>query len=385
MISRSPNEISHLGPRQVRPFESSAEDAQDVYDNLHKFGIGFDQRDVNRMFEAYRDGRLMLNSQGNGHGMDADLVSPLLTPSITTPIQFLQAWLPGFVFILTKARKIDELIGVTTQGRWEDEEVVQGILERTGSPTVYGDVTNVPTSSWVTNFETRTIVRFEEGLAVGRLEEARAAAMRVSSAESKRSAAAEALEIERNAVGFSGYNGGANRTYGLLNDPNLPAYVAVPVGASAATEWATKTFLEITKDIRTWYAALRTQSGGRIDPGNEPVTMGIALSVYDFLSVTSDFGNSVLGWLKDTYPNTRVIAVPEFDAANGGENVAYLYAEGVVDDSTDDGRSIIQVVPSKFQTLGVEQQAKRYVEDFSNATSGVFVKRPYAIYRASDI
>ena len=376
------NEISHLGPRDVRPFKFSADEAEKIYHSLPRLGIGLDQHDVDEMFRAHRAGKPMLNPPV---GMDADLVSPLLTPSVTTPVQFLQAWLPGFVYILTQARKIDELVGITTQGRWEDEEVVQGILERTGNTSVYGDVTNIPLSSWLTNWERRTIVRFEEGTAVGRLEEARAAAMRVSSAESKRSAAAEALEITRNFTGFLGYNGGTNRTYGLLNDPNLPAYVDVPVGGGATTEWATKTFLEITGDIRSWYAALRAQSGGRIDPGNEAVTLAIALSVYDFLSVTSDFGNSVMQWLKETYPNTRVIAVPEFDGANGGENVAYLYAEGVMDDSTDDGRTFVQVVPSKFQTLGVEQKAKMYVEDYSNATAGILLKRPYAVYRASDI
>lgn len=374
-----PNEISHLGPRDVGPLRVTAADTADLAGSLHRLGIGLDSQHIDAMLAAYRSGTVPILAQ------DAALVPALTTPSISTPIQFLQEWLPGFVFILTQARKIDELVGITTQGRWEDEEIVQGILERTGNTAVYGDLTNVPMSSWNTNFETRTVIRFEEGMAVGRLEDARAAAMRVSSAESKRGAAAEALEITRNFTGFFGYNNGLNRTFGILNDPELPAFVDVPVGAGAATEWATKTFLEITGDIRSWYAALRVQSGGRIDPGNDAVTLGMALSVYDQLSVTSDFGNSVMQWLKTTYPNTRIVSVPEFDAADGGENVAYLYAEGVVDESTDDGRTFVQVVPSKFQTLGVQQEAKRYVEDYSNATAGVLVKRPYAIFRASGI
>ena len=373
------NEISHLGPRDVRPFSGTAADTADIVANLAKFGIGLDAGHVAAMLAAHRSGQTPML------GMDAALVPALTTPSISTPLQFLQEWLPGFVFVVTQARKIDELIGITTQGRWEDEEIVQGILERTGSSSVYGDMTNIPLSSWNTNFEQRTVVRFEEGMSVGRLEEARATAMRVNSAESKRSAAAEALEITRNFTGFFGFNAGANRTFGFLNDPQLPAYVTVAVGAAATTPWNTKTFLEINADIRSWYQALRSQSGDRIDPGKEAVTMAVATDVYDSLSVTSDFGNSVHQWLRETYPNTRVISAPELNQANGGANVAYLYAEGVVDESTDDRRTWLQVVPSKFQSLGVEQQAKRYIEDYSNATAGALLKRPWAVYRASGI
>lgn len=372
-------EISHKGPREVGAFSGTAADTADIVANLSRFGINFDSRHVDAMIAAHRSGVVPMM------GMDAALTPALTTPSIATPLQFLQEWLPGFVFVVTAARKIDDLIGITTQGRWEDAEVVQGIMERTGNTAVYGDFTNIPLSSWNTNFETRSVVRFEEGMSVGRLEEATAAAMRVNSAESKRSAAAEALEITRNFVGFFGYNNGVNRTFGFLNDPQLPAYVTVAVGASAATEWNTKTFLEITGDIRSWFQALRSQSGDRIDPGKEAVTLALATDVYDSLSVTSVYGNSVLKWLEDTYPNTRVVSAPELNAADGGENVAYLYAEGVVDESTDDKRTWVQVVPAKFQTLGVEQRAKAYVEDYSNATAGALLKRPWAVYRASGI
>lgn len=374
-------EISHLGPRQVRPFNATGMDAAELVQNLGKFGISLDSRHVDAMWQAFRGGDVSMLSGG----MDAALTPMITTPSISTPLQFLQAWLPGFVFVATQARKIDDLVGITTQGRWEDEEIVQGILERTGETTVYGDLTNIPPASYNVNFETRTVIRFEEGIVVGRLEEARAAAMRVNSADSKRSAAVEALEISRNFTGFFGFNNGANRTFGFLNDPNLPAYVTVAIGAGATTFWADKTFLEITADIRTWYQGLRTQSGDRIDPGKEAVTLVVSTDVYDSLTVTSDFGNSVIDWLRGAYPNTRVLSAPELNGADGGENVGYLYAEGIVDESTDDSRTWVQVVPSKFHSLGVEQRAKGYVEDYSNATSGVLLKRPYAVFRGSGI
>ncbi|MFL9598516.1 hypothetical protein, partial [Aeromonas veronii] len=122
----------------------------------------------------------------SGSAMDSNFTAPVTTPSIPTPIQFLQTWLPGFVKVMTAARKIDEIIGIDTVGSWEDQEIVQGIVEPAGTAVEYGDHTNIPLTSWNANFERRTIVRGELGLLVGTLEEGRASAIRLNSAETKR-------------------------------------------------------------------------------------------------------------------------------------------------------------------------------------------------------
>lgn len=368
-------ELSHIGPRNVRPLRAmdaaAREDLARNYEDLKRLGIGFHGRSLDQMIHAL--------------AMD-NLEGTVTSPSIATPIQFLQTWLPGFVEIMTAARKIDDLVGITTAGDWQNEEVVQGVLERTGTATPYGDLTNVPLSSWNTNFERRTIVRFEEGMRVGRLEEARAAAIRVNSAAEKRSSAALALEIERNNVGFNGFNDGDGRTYGILNDPGLPSYVPVAAsGTGGTTEWVNKTFLQIQADLLEALQTLRTQSKDVIDPGKTPITLAIATASRDYLSTTSDFGISVMAWLKEAYPNVRVESAPQFDAATGGDNVFYMYAETVADSGTDDGRTFMQVVPAKFMVLGVAQQAKGYEEDYTNATAGVICKRPYAVVRRSGI
>jgi len=369
-------ELSHLTASQVRPMQMAAGDVEHWQD-LSRIGICFDAADIDRM------NHYLGNVAEAGIAMDA-LVPPVTTPSIGTPIQFLQEWLPGFVNILTAARKIDSLVGITTQGRWEDEEIVQGVMEHSGQARPYGDYTNIPLSSWNVNFARRTIVRFEEGMQVGKLEEARAAAMRVNSPEAKREAAALALEIIRNRIGFIGYNNGVNRTYGLLNDPELPAYVNLPNGAGGFSQWSTKTYLEILADIRSAVSALRLQSVDTVDPHQTPLVLALSLDAFDYLSVTNELGSSsVMDWIKKTYPNMRVESVPEFVAANGGDSVFYLYAESVSDNSTDDGRTFVQVVPTKFITLGVEPRAKNYTEDYSNGTAGVLTKRPFAVVRRS--
>lgn len=317
------------------------------------------------------------------HGMDAapDVQPTVYAGNIGTPIQFLQKWLPGWVRAITTARKADELLGVVTAGDWADEEVIQGSMELTGLAAPYGDYNNVPLASWNYGFERRTIVRFEEGLRVGKLEEARAGKVGLSSSASKRASAALALDIQRNRVAFFGYNAANNRTYGFLNDPSLPAYVAV-----TGTTWNAATFLVITAQLRTALAALRTQSGDTIDPNTTPITLAVASNRVDYLSVTSDFGNSVRDWLTGTYPNVRVVSAPELNGANGGANVFYMYADSGPDNGSDDGgQTIVQVVPSRLMLVGVQQEAKAYVEDYANATAGVLVKRPYNVVRYTGI
>lgn len=366
---------AHIFGANVRPVEMTAEDCAQ-YGDLARLGVNLSPSFV----------RSQIQDMGiAGMAMD-DTQGLITTASISNPIQFLQSWLPGFIRVITAARKIDTLIGMTTAGKWDDEEIIQGVLEPLGEAVPYGDYTNVPLSSWNVNFERRTVIRWEKGIKVGLLEDARSARVRINNAAEKRSAAALSLDIIRNRVGFYGFNGGANRTYGFLNDPSLPAYVTAPAtGSGSTTTWATKTFLNITADLRGMFSRLRTASQDTIDPKTVATTLALATNVADYLTVTSDFGVSVAQWLKETYPKCRVESAPELNAANGGANVAYLYADKVDDGGSDGGATWAQIVPAKFQALGTEKQAKGYLEDFSNATAGVFLKRPYAVTRVTGI
>ena len=142
----------------------------------------------------------------------------------------------------------------------------------------YGDFTNIPLASWNTNFERRTIVRGELGLVVGLLEEGRSAAMRLNSADTKRTQSGVGLEIMRNAIGFYGWNNDqGTRCFGFLNDPLLPAYMTAP--SAGAGGWPAADFQGITGDIPFCRRAkLRTQSQDQIDPEKVDLTLGLPTS-----------------------------------------------------------------------------------------------------------
>jgi len=359
-------EISYVSGRNIKQIKNF--DAKG-YQSLKKIGVTFDHKKISGMM----------------HAMDA-IQSPVTTPSVTTPIQFLQEWLPGFVNVITAVRRIDEIVGIMTAGAWEDQEIVIGIKEDTNVALQYGDTTNIPLASWNVNFNKRTIVRMEQGMLVGILEEAQASRMMISSSAEKRASCALSLEVVRNLIGFYGYNNGSNLTYGFLNDPQLPAYVTVPNGVSGSPLWSRKTYLEIVADIKNMCQKLRTQSLDNIDPERDELTLVVATAAAEFLTQSTDFGYSVRKWINENHPKMRIISAPELNAANGGANVAYMFADTVNDTgSTDGGKTFIQVVPQKFMVTGVQAQAKGYLEDYSNATAGTILKRPWAVTRVTGI
>lgn len=352
----------HIPAGKVRSF---AWDSRTTENTLNKLGISFDHKALKGMQQFY--------------GMDA-AVAGVTSPSITTPIQFLQYWIPDFIEVVTAAREIEAIAGLDIMGNWHDESVVQGILERTGQAVPYGDHTDIPLSSWNTNYEVRDIVRFEEGIQVGVLEEARAGAMNISSQTEKRAAAAESLDIELNNVGFYGYNEGSNKTYGFLNDPNLPSYTSVATGASTQTTWATKTYDEITADIRTAMKALRSKSGNLFKPERDAAKLVLPVACVEYLTVQNSYGKTVKEFIAENYPNLTIESAVQLDSANGGANVFYVIADSI------NGKPVLRhMVQDRFRLIGVEQKAKVFVEDYSNATAGVLFTQPVGVVRYTGI
>lgn len=297
----------------------------------------------------------------------------------------LETELPGVVRILTQVRRIDALAGILVGGSWEDEFVTQKIAVPVGKAELYGDTSNIPLANYRSFREPRSLVRFEQGFMVGKLEEARMSREGFNDAEEKRKSVIESLDYSRNSIGFNGFNGGSNRTYGLLNDPNLPPYTAAAAAWRTGGVWAT--FAAITADIANAVNKIIIQSGGNIGPDAQMV-FALPLDYIGVLQVrdaVSAIGQTVGTWVTENYPGARFEFVPEFTAANGGANVAYFYVESLSGFDDADSRTLVQLVPEKYRVIGSEQRVKGYIEDAVNALGGIFVLRPWAFARLTGI
>lgn len=359
-----------LAPTEVRGFKLNDFSRISTKD-LSTLGVSMDEAIMPEVSSIF----------GANLAMDANSVPLQTLPSITNPIQFFQHWVAKAVEVITAARKIDDIVGRTIAGSFEDEEIVTAFIERTGRARPYTDTANIPLASWNQNFIARSIVRFEEGFEIGYLEAMRASRMRIDDHAQKAAAVADSLAIELNEVGFYGYADGTNNTYGFLNDPNLLPYRTVAAGASGETSWPKKTFNEITSDIITAVAQLVNQMMGNFDPMKDAFTLTLSLESTQWLATMNELGTkSVSEWLRETYPKIRVEAAPQLNGANGGSNVFYLSI-----DEIRGNRVFEQYVQDVLRLIGVEKKAKVVVEDYAAATAGVILQYPIAVVRYSGI
>ena len=356
-----------LMPNQVKALNINSMTNKITENDLKSFGISMDSA--------------IMPEIGQYYGFAFDAAPALQTKAtITNPVQFFQYFAPEAIEVVTAARTIDNIVGRTIAGSFEDEEVVTKIVERTGGAKPYTDTANIPFTSYNTNFEKRTICRFEDGLQVGYLESLRASRMQIDDHKEKMAAVGETLAIAHNDVGFYGYTNGANNTYGLLNDPNLPAYVTVAAENGNYT-WATKTYAGIVSDIITAVAALSTNLKALFKPTKDAFTLVIPNACSQYLNKLNALGTkSVSTWFAETYPNARIEVAPEFDGANGGVNVFYVFVDKV--NGKDTFKQYIQDV---LRLIGVEKKAKVLVESYASATAGVLCQYPIAIVRYTGI
>lgn len=310
--------------------------------------------------------------------MDTALTGPAMQSGHINR-EFLQHQLAGVIRTATQVRTLDEITGIVTAGEWHTEDIAMNVATPTAKAELYGDHSNIPLADYLQSTEVRGVVRFEQGFHVGKLEEARQGAIGYDAAAEKRFAATESLELSREMIGYNGFVTADTRTFGLLNDPNLPAY-------ETGADWTTADFATITADIQDMFGRIEVSSGGRIKD-DAAMTMVLPMGYRRFLTVANPVaqGQTVSQWLTDNFPNVRVVYAPQFVGANGGANVAYLFADNV--DVEDDAMSatLIQIVPVKYQVLGSENQIKGYLEDATNATAGVIVARPWAVTRLTGI
>jgi hypothetical protein len=304
--------------------------------------------------------------------------------------QFLQNWLPGNIRMFTAPRRSEELLGFVQAGSFADETIVAKFTEMFGFTQNYGDLADVPRAGYNIEYLTRQIVRFQGGVQTDNLESQRMAKIGFSDMDEKRASLARAFAVTENYVAFNGWQG--VRCFGLLNDPNLSAYVTVAAtGTGASPLWSTKTTELQRLDIQADVSRLFKQTKTAFNPRKEQFTWAIPTDVSMALNNLLTIGGTSIAmtledWVLKQYPGIRIVVIPEFDLANGGANVWYMYKERTVDvdDSTDDGNTIINMIQNRmFMLSSLPTKSGGSMENYASAQAGTFVKRPILVVRSS--
>ena len=313
-----------------------------------------------------------------------DSQAPYIGGSVSGRQDLFRSFLPGVIRDMTQMRQIDNVLGMTMIGNFLTKEVVQATEQRTGNAIGYSELASAPRVSYATDYETRNTVRFMIEAEFGGDSDRMAEAAGQDPRATKMSAVTTALEIARNEVSVYGYFGGLNKTYGFLNDPNLPAYITLPNGANATPEWSTKTFLERQKDVVEAITSLELSTGNNFSASMMNFTFVIPSSVNGYLNELNDFGTmSLRKFIQETYPRCTIVPMSDLDSANGGANVFYMFVDNLLGDSSDTGAVMSQLVVSKIESVGTMITYDTQSEKFRNSSAGTIVHRPYAIYRAT--
>jgi hypothetical protein len=340
-------------------------------------------------FKAYFSPRLLGGKLRNGinkYGKGTLDASGITFDGLTGPAaargfysqSSLQEDIPGIVSGLSTPLRIDLLTGITVAGTWATEELRVKGEEYTGQAEFYTDHGNIPLVGVSALEEKRDVVRFEQGLSVGLLQEEQDGMDQRDALNSNRNAQIESLNRSREQVAIFGV---ANaRTYGLLNDPNLSPYVA------NTTPWIGATYEDLVNEFATMIAALEQQIGYVDESWDMTLVLPAdAVGAYRVaIHVTqSGSGKMFKEYLKEAYPNLKIEFLRELEGASGGTDGAYLIVETSPynENITVQGGTLTQIVPARYRVLGSERRIKEYIEDAVTASAGTMVFKPYCVTR----
>lgn len=277
-------------------------------------------------------------------------------------------------------------------GSWGLREVNVPVLGITGQPAVYSDTSGAGPTGLNYTYVRREFILLQQTLNIGDLEQEITSLGKIAVANEKRAALLTSFMQTRNDIGFVGVEG--MQLYGMLNDPNLAAFLPFPNGLSGFPQWSKKTFDEIIADIQLMLVDLATRSGAHLqyDTGtingmpkfliNAAMTMILPPSAGIVLSTKLNaLGNyTVLDWLRNNYPNMKVVQSMNYSTALTTEATegANTYVQIILDE-IDGQRSTYNLFNSLYNSHGAVRQLSSIYEKVSMSVGGSIVALPIAV------
>lgn len=306
----------------------------------------------------------------------------ITTPNIQAPFGSLAYIRPKAVEVLTAPRVADKLAAPQKNGKWGDELVNIKVKEYKGSTSPDDGLSSDGLQS-KTNYtnEVRGVYYYMSSWMSNDRAEATVGAFAENYRADQAESAMRSLAIDRNNFFFKGValKGNTTPIYGLLNDPNLGAYEAVP-SEGGNTAWTGKTPEAIANDITTAYAKLNAQSAGLVSEGVESgrgkLILAIAPTSVTMLNRANTYGKTARAMLDETYGDRlEIISVPQFTNADSSSDVFYLiYREDGFETLLNSYVEMARVYPLFVKDSIVSQK-------ISAATSGCVVQYPMFIVR----
>ena len=289
--------------------------------------------------------------------------------------QFFQFWFTDIVNALYRGRSFKQTYGVDQVGDWTTETVVQPMLELTGDMALYDDFSRPPLAGYNLGWTTRGTVRFETGLEVTKLEEARAGVMRQNAYQLKKAATILKSDIWMNNIFWNGFaTDGAKPVYGIFNEPGL------------ATRKEDMTFNILSENASVkliqslfagWVQDATNDLEGNFDPTTDAIVFNLPLAWQSVMTRTTEFGWSVSDWLKKQYPHVEIKYSVELNKRGTDKlGVAIVFVPNVRDVGK---KTVTAMQTSALRLVGAIPSLKGMEECYSSSVAGVLISAPLAV------
>jgi hypothetical protein len=298
----------------------------------------------------------------------ADAALPTLPNNAGVPAEFTQYIDPRVVEILTAPERARLLFDEVKVGDWTTSHFKFRVDELLGRSVPYSDFARGGAVDVNSSWLTREQYRFQTTMRYGELEAAVAGSAKLDVAASKQRAAARVIENDSNR--FYLYGVAAKAVYGFLNDPSLPAPVAVAAGeTSGNTAWSGKTPDEIFADVQGCFARLAAKSKGLVD-ATRPLRMAISPAMSVYLLKATTFNVSVQDMLGKAFTDLKFVVLPEMTGA-GGVETAIMFPTSI------DGHPVAELAyGDKLRAHAMRHELTSFEQKFSATTYGCVVYYP---------
>ena len=305
-----------------------------------KYGTNFNTASTIAM-DAYEGGVALTTPNGGIPAMLTTFLSPKWIEFVTAPIRVAEAF-------------DEQQFGDRTM-----TNVSFPTYELYGETSSYGDFNDNGMSNNNENYEFRQPYAYQTNIKIGEIAQEQAAAARFNLVERQVQSTSLALNKTQNSIYLYGVAGLKN--YGILNDPSLlPDTVGV--------NWATLTTLELFNEVLKIFKQLVVQSNGIVTE-IDAMTMALSPAMNTLLLTPNEFGWNAMLKIKETFPNLKIVAIPEYKTA-AGEKIQLVL------DSYMGQKTVELGFVDKLRVHAVEVKTSGFLQKRSQSTLGAIVYYP---------
>lgn len=282
------------------------------------------------------------------------------------------------VFAPTKAA---EVLGEQRKGDWLTDTAMFPVVEHTGEVSSYGDFNENGRAGLNTNWPQRQSYLFQTIMSYGERELERAGLARINWVSGITRSATDLLTRFLNLSYLYGIAG--LQSYGLTNDPNLPAALTPATKANGGVTWFTAggspnaTANEVYNDIIALYQGLVNANQGVVDE-DSALTLALSPQSAVALKFTNSFNVNVKTLLTENFQKLRIVTVPQYgvQTAANSQGIAAGNLVQLIADEVEGQDTGFAAFSEKLRTHPIIRQLSSFKQKATSGTWGAIIRMP---------